>query len=328
MPRGGTTSGRPRGLARLAHGRRRGIGVGEQEAGEPPGERRLADRPRGRRSARRARAAPRGRPTSISASARLVADQRWRMARMGRAREDVAFGRLVRLPAFSWRGLSPRRPDRAAPRPRPRCRPRPRPRTSARRRRRSARGSRRGDVEEGAAQRLDGSRSPPPRTGPRPPPRAAAPRPREPALGRAGRGSASGRGAFVPTATASSRAMNRQPAGRPPRPDRRGSNSANRSQTTHAPRSSAGRIVASRWSIRAAANSSASPSGPNGAREARQDHLAQRLGVRRAARLARPHDLEPEALAAALEPRAWTDLPAPSPPSRVMKRPRRRRGHF
>ena len=58
--------------------------------------------------------------------------------------------------------------------------------------------------------------------------------------------------------------------------------------------------------------------------EAGQDDLAQRLGVRRAARLAGAHDVEAGALSRASRRRACTDLPAPSPPSRVMKRPLRR----
>ena len=56
---------------------------------------------------------------------------------------------------------------------------------------------------------------------------------------------------------------------------------------------------------------------------ARQQHMADRLGAGRAAGLARQHDADAERLAG--DPpavAAWVDLPVPSPPSKVMKRPR------
>ena len=50
--------------------------------------------------------------------------------------------------------------------------------------------------------------------------------------------------------------------------------------------------------------------------------LAQRLRARRAAGLARAHDLRPRPSRRSTRRPAWVDLPAPSPPSKVMNRPR------
>ena len=88
----------------------------------------------------------------------------------------------------------------------------------------------------------------------------------------------------------------------PPRPDRRGSNSANRSETTQAPLASAGRIVLSRWSTRAAENKSACPAALKS--EAKPERIAsrKRLGARRTSRLARPNDGKPERGKALFEP--------------------------
>ena len=81
-------------IARLAHRLRGRIGVGEHEAGEPPGERRLAD----------PLPAPDQPGVSEAALAigrehfrfgALMADQRIDMARMGRAGQRIGFGKIV-----------------------------------------------------------------------------------------------------------------------------------------------------------------------------------------------------------------------------------------
>ena len=76
----------------------------------------------------------------------------------------------------------------------------------------------------------------------------------------------------------------------PPRPDRRGSKSAKRSQITHSPLASAGAIVASMWSMRAARKQQRLALRAEARGVAGQNDLAQRLGARRAAGLAGQRD--------------------------------------
>ncbi len=83
-------------IARVAHGGRPRVGVGEQEPREPPGEGRLAD-------PLRAADQPGVREPAVAIGREhrglglLVADQRLRVARMRRARDPVALRRLVGL---------------------------------------------------------------------------------------------------------------------------------------------------------------------------------------------------------------------------------------
>ena len=124
------------------------------------------------------------------------------------------------------------------------------------------------------------------RTGRRSPARAA----RTPGQGpaRAGRSRMRVRSGFVsPTDDALQRLDDPRDPARLPRPGRPGWSSAKRSQITQSPRASAGRIVAARWSARAAENSSASATGPKRAAVAGQDQGADVLGAGRAAGLAR-----------------------------------------
>ena len=83
-------------VARLADRLRGRIGVGEHEAGEPPGERRLADPlPAPDQPGVREAALAIGREHFRFGA--LMADQRIDMARMGRAGERVGFGKIVGL---------------------------------------------------------------------------------------------------------------------------------------------------------------------------------------------------------------------------------------
>ena len=83
---------------------------------------------------------------------------------------------------------------------------------------------------------------------------------------------------------------------------------------------------ASRWSARAAANSSASACGPSGFAAPDRSTCADRFGARRAARLARaPRRRRRAPRAARRDGATCVDLPAPSPPSNVMKRRHRGR---
>ena len=96
----------------------------------------------------------------------------------------------------------------------------------------------------------------------------------------------------------------------PPRPDRPGSNSANRSETTQAPRASAGRIVLSRWSTRAAENSNACAAGLNPAAK------PERIASRNASAPGDPPGsrvrttASPSAARRSSSRLAWTDLPS------------------
>ncbi len=56
--------------------------------------------------------------------------------------------------------------------------------------------------------------------------------------------------------------------------------------------------------------------------DAGEQDVADDLGAGRAARLAREHDLDAERSSRSASAAAWVDLPLPSPPSKVMKRPR------
>ena len=86
-------------ICRLSHGLCRWVGVGERKAGEPPGERRLAD-------PFPAPDQPGMRKTALAISRQhfcfgpFVADQRIDMARMGRASERIGFRKIVRLAFF------------------------------------------------------------------------------------------------------------------------------------------------------------------------------------------------------------------------------------
>src|SRR5215831_12365797 len=95
-----------------------------------------------------------------------------------------------------------------------------------------------------------------------------------------------------------------------------------RSQITHFPCSSAGRIVALTWSPRAAANRIVSTSGPSGL--AAPESSTWRMMSAPAEPPGSRVTTTPIASARRRSARrpAWVDLPAPSPPSKVMKRPR------
>ena len=83
-------------VKRLAHRLRSRIGVGEHEAGEPPGERRLADSLPAADQPGVGEA-----PLAIGRKhfrfGALMTDQRIDMARMGRAGQRVGFGKIVGL---------------------------------------------------------------------------------------------------------------------------------------------------------------------------------------------------------------------------------------
>ena len=99
--------------------------------------------------------------------------------------------------------------------------------------------------------------------------------------------------------------------------------SAKRSQTTHLPAASAGSIAHLTWSSRAAANSIASASGPNGFAAPDKQHVADDFRARRAAGLAgEQHTAARGIPGACASISAWVDLPVPSPPSKVMNFPR------
>src|SRR5262249_17345847 len=95
-----------------------------------------------------------------------------------------------------------------------------------------------------------------------------------------------------------------------------------RSHTTHRPSASAGAMVERTWSSRAAANSSVSATGPSGC--AAPDSSTWRM---MSAPAEPPGSRVTTTLIASARRRAASrsacvDLPAPSPPSRVMNRPR------
>ena len=83
-------------VARFAHDRRGRIGIGEYEAGEPPGERRLADPlpAADQPGVGEATLAIGGEQLLLGA---LMADQRGRMARVRRAGQRIGFGKIVAL---------------------------------------------------------------------------------------------------------------------------------------------------------------------------------------------------------------------------------------
>ena len=83
-------------IARLADGRRGRIGVGEHEAGEPPGERRLADPlPAADQPGMGEAALAIGGEQFLFGG--LMSDQRSRMARVRRAGQGVGFGKILAL---------------------------------------------------------------------------------------------------------------------------------------------------------------------------------------------------------------------------------------
>ena len=130
----------------------------------------------------------------------------------------------------------------------------------------------------------------------------------------AGRRSASGPAASRPAPARSSAVDQRRDRSRRRRPGRRGWSSAKRSQTTQAPRSSAGRITRSRWSRRAAYISSVSVDGRPAVGGAVQHQLADGLGARRAAGLAGgDHLAGPAPRRRATRRFSWVDLPGPLP---------------
>ena len=105
-------------------------------------------------------------------------------------------------------------------------------------------------------------------------------------------------------------------------PDRPMSNSANRSATTQTPRANAGSISFATWSRRAATTSSASPTAshrsPSPSSNSRR--MASAPGDPPGSRVASA--AIPARSSDATSSGACVDLPAPSPPSMVMKRPR------
>ena len=111
--------------------------------------------------------------------------------------------------------------------------------------------------------------------------------------------------------------------GRRRRPDKRASCRRSGRDSTHWPARSAGRIVLSTWSARAAANSKASACGAPALLVAGQQQLADRSRRPRfrQARGSRRTSM-PRSASAAASAATWVDLPTPSPPSRLMKRPR------
>ena len=86
-------------VARLAHRLRGRVRVGEHEAGEPPGERRLADSlPAADQPGMSKAALAIGREHFGFGA--LMANQRIDMARMGRASQRIGFGKIVRVGFF------------------------------------------------------------------------------------------------------------------------------------------------------------------------------------------------------------------------------------
>src|SRR5262245_34780035 len=98
--------------------------------------------------------------------------------------------------------------------------------------------------------------------------------------------------------------------------------SANRSHTTQCPASSAGRMSWRTWSSRAAANRIASACDPNGCAAPLSTtwRMASAPGEPPGSRVSTTPS--PKARRRSASIAAWVDLPVPSPPSNVMKRPR------
>ena len=297
------------------------VGIGEHEAREAPGERRLADAFGGRRSARRGRAARCDRRPAARPRPR-VADERCARnaggARLHRRRSPDVFPRrpLHGVYAFAAAAGSSRpsttRPDRGATS------------SSAASASMTAQrcGSARGDVEEGLAQRLvEGEPLALKSVGRvRAAPRGRA---RQSLPGPAGRASSVRSGRLSPTAT--SLELRDQARRQLARGALIGARRIGESVANHpgAPLQRRRDRLVDMVDPRGGEQQRLG-SGPNLRRRAGEDHLAQCLGMRRAARLARTHDRPGQAPSARPRARfACTDLPAPSPPSSVMKRPLR-----
>ena len=95
----------------------------------------------------------------------------------------------------------------------------------------------------------------------------------------------------------------------------------NRSQSTTFPAATAGRINCSTWSLRAAAKSTASIRTPNSSAppDSKTCRTASAPGEPPGSRVATTSRPSPRSVSASSL--IWVDLPTPSPPSKVMKRP-------